>query len=144
MNKIDAQAKSISDLLSNKKYTIDYYQREYKWDKEQITALMQALVAFSGTVSDGDIDYTETHMNGFSETQTAETFKQQPYRILIVANKFQTGFDQPFLHTMYVDKKLGGVNAVQTLSRLNRTCPGKEETMVLDFVNEAEELQKAF
>src|SRR5260370_18140828 len=60
-------------------------------------------------------------MNGFSETQTAETFKQDAYRILIVANKFQTGFDQPLLHTMYVDKKLGGVNAVQTLSRLNRS-----------------------
>ncbi len=63
---------------------------------------------------------------------------------MIVANKFQTGFDQPLLHTMYVDKKLGGVNAVQTLSRLNRTYPGKNETMVLDFVNEAEEIQEAF
>src|SRR5207302_6493991 len=85
-----------------------------------------------------------SHMNGFPEAQTAETFKQNHYRILIVANKFQTGFDQPLLHTMYVDKKLGGVNAVQTLSRLNRTYPDKNETMVLDFVNEAEELQKAF
>jgi type I restriction enzyme R subunit len=83
-------------------------------------------------------------MNGFSETKTAETFKQDSYRILIVANKFQTGFDQPLLHTMYVDKKLGGVNAVQTLSRLNRTYPDKHETMVLDFANEAEEIQKAF
>src|SRR5206468_1150107 len=76
--------------------------------------------------------------------QTAEVFKQDAYRILIVANKFQTGFDQPLLHTMYVDKKLGGVNAVQTLSRLNRTYPGKNETMVLDFANEAEEIQQAF
>ncbi|MGI9060144.1 MAG: type I restriction endonuclease subunit R [Ktedonobacteraceae bacterium] len=104
----------------------------------------KALVAFSGTLQDGGIDYTESHMNGFTETQTAETFKQHQYRILIVANKFQTGFDQPLLHTMYVDKKLGGVNAVQTLSRLNRTYPDKNETMVLDFVNEAEELQNAF
>ena len=65
-------------------------------------------------------------MNGFPETQTAKTFERPEYRFLIVANKFQTGFDQPLLHTMYVDKKLGGVNAVQTLSRLNRTHPGQE------------------
>jgi type I restriction enzyme R subunit len=104
----------------------------------------KALVAFSGTVKDDDFDYTEAHMNGFPESQTAETFKRDEYRFLVVANKFQTGFDQPLLHTMYVDKKLGGVNAVQTLSRLNRTHPGKEETMVLDFANEAEDIQKAF
>lgn len=83
-------------------------------------------------------------MNGFPESQTAETFKRPECRILIVANKFQTGFDQPLLHTMYVDKKLGGVNAVQTLSRLNRVYPRKNETMVLDFANSAEEIQKAF
>src|SRR5829696_1940985 len=83
-------------------------------------------------------------MNGFPETQTAETFKQGDYRFLLVANKFQTGFDQPLLHTLYVDKKLGGVNAVQTLSRLNRTYPGKEETFILDFANDAEEIQKSF
>ena len=111
----------------------------------------KSLVAFSGTVKDGGKDYTEAGMNTASagekitETATAETFKQNEYRLLIVANKFQTGFDQPLLHTMYVDKKLGGVNAVQTLSRLNRICPpDKEETMVLDFANEAEEIQKAF
>ena len=104
----------------------------------------KALVAFSGTVQAEGIDYTEAGMNGFPDTQTAETFKQDENRLLIVANKFQTGFDQPLLHTMYVDKKLGGVNAVQTLSRLNRTCPGKEDTAVIDFANKAEELQKAF
>src|SRR5712692_6388418 len=81
----------------------------------------KALVAFSGTVEDGGRPYTEPGMNGFPETQTAKAFEQAEYRFLIVANKFQTGFDQPLLHTMYVDKKLGGVNAVQTLSRLNRT-----------------------
>jgi type I restriction enzyme R subunit len=90
------------------------------------------------------MDYTEANMNGLPETQTAETFKRDEYRILIAASKFQTGFDQPLLHTMYVDKKLGGVNAVQTLSRLNRVHRGKQETMVLDFANEAEEIQKAF
>ncbi|HNQ88445.1 MAG TPA: type I restriction endonuclease [Verrucomicrobiota bacterium] len=111
----------------------------------------KALVAFSGTVKDGGRDYTESGMNSESvgknvpETATAATFHQNEFRILIVASKFQTGFDEPLLHTMYVDKKLGGVNAVQTLSRLNRICPpDKEETMVLDFANEADEIQKAF
>jgi len=104
----------------------------------------KALVAFSGTVQDGAKSYTESSMNGFSEGQTAKVFERPEYRFLIVANKFQTGFDQPLLHTMYVDKKLGGVNAVQTLSRLNRTHPEKNSTMVLDFANEAEEIRAAF
>jgi type I restriction enzyme R subunit len=104
----------------------------------------KALVAFSGTVTDGGKDYTEANMNGFPETQTARMFERPEYRFLVVANKFQTGFDQPLLHTMYVDKKLGGVNAVQTLSRLNRTHPEKKGTIVLDFANEAAEIQAAF
>ncbi|MDE0028095.1 MAG: putative DNA binding domain-containing protein [Deltaproteobacteria bacterium] len=104
----------------------------------------KALVAFSGTVVDGGQSYTETGMNGLPETQTARTFEAPGYRFLIVANKFQTGFDQPLLQAMYVDKKLGGVNAVQTLSRLNRTHPDKQGTMVLDFANEAEEVRSAF
>src|SRR5690606_4396791 len=104
----------------------------------------KALVAFSGTVQDGGQAYTESGMNGFPDAQTAKTFERPEYRFLIVANKFQTGFDQPLLHTMYVDKKLGGVNAVQTLSRLNRTHPEKRSTMVLDFANEADEIKNAF
>ncbi len=104
----------------------------------------KALVAFSGTVVDGGRSYTEAGMNGFPEAQTAKTFERAEYRFLIVANKFQTGFDQPLLHTMYVDKKLGGVNAVQTLSRLNRTHPEKKGTMVLDFANGADEIKAAF
>jgi type I restriction enzyme R subunit len=104
----------------------------------------KALVAFSGTVVDGGKHYTEAGMNGFSEAQTAKTFELPEYRFLICANKFQTGFDQPLLHTMYVDKKLGGVNVVQTLSRLNRTHPEKAGTMVLDFANEADEIKAAF
>ena len=104
----------------------------------------KALVAFSDSVEDKGQIYSESNMNRFPETQTAETFKRDDNRFLVVANKFQTGFDQPFLHTMYVDKKLGGVHAVQTLSRLNRTYRGKEDTMVLDFGNEAEDIQKAF
>jgi type I restriction enzyme R subunit len=104
----------------------------------------KALVAFSGTVQDGGQSYTEAGMNGVSEKQTAKTFERVDYRFLIVANKFQTGFDQPLLHTTYVDKKLGGVNAVQTLSRLNRMHPEKIGTMVLDFANEADEIRAAF
>ena len=110
----------------------------------------KALVAFSGTVKDRGASYTESGMNSagqervIGERQTAAEFDKPQYRFLVVANKFQTGFDQPLLHTMYVDKKLGGVNAVQTLSRLNRTHPGKKNTMVLDFANEAEEIRQAF
>ena len=104
----------------------------------------RVLIAFSGTVQDGGQSYTEAGMNGFSERQTTKTFERPECRFLIVANKFQTGFDQPLLHTMYVDKKLGGVNAVQTLSRLNRTHPEKGGTLVLDFANEADEIRVAF
>jgi type I restriction enzyme R subunit len=104
----------------------------------------KALVAFSGTVEDGGRSYSEPGMNGFSEAQTAKTLEHPENRFLIVANKFQTGFDQPLLHTMYVDKKLGGVNAVQTLSRLNRTHPQKTGCLVLDFANEADTIRAAF
>jgi type I restriction enzyme R subunit len=104
----------------------------------------KGLVAFSGQVEDVGGPYTEPRMNGFPEAQTAKTFERLEYRFLICANKFQTGFDQPLLHTMYVDKKLGGVNAVQTLSRLNRTHPEKKGTMVLDFANESDAIKAAF
>jgi type I restriction enzyme R subunit len=103
------------------------------------------LVAFSGTVTIDDIKYTEENMNPPGTGDIAEAFKNPVQRLLIVANKFQTGFDQPLLHTMYVDKKLGGVAAVQTLSRLNRTfSPLKQDTMILDFVNEQEAIQASF
>jgi|FLYL01.1.fsa_nt_gi type I restriction enzyme R subunit len=104
------------------------------------------LVAFSGTVTDPDtgVSYTEAELNGFGETELPKRFDTDEYRILVVAEKYQTGFDQPLLHTMYVDKKLAGVHAVQTLSRLNRRAPGKEDTFVLDFVNEAEDILEAF
>ncbi len=104
----------------------------------------KTLVAFSGTVQDGGHSYTEANMNSISEAQTARTFEAPEYRMLIVANKFQTGFDQPLLQTMYVDKRLGGVNAVQTLSRLNRTHSDKPGTMVIDFTNESDDIQAAF
>jgi len=120
------------------KTLLDRYLREKDYP-------YKALVAFTSIVKDGGLEYTEAGMNGgLPEARTAEIFKRDEYRFLIVANKYQTGFDQPRLHTMYVDKKLGGVNAVQTLSRLNRMCPGKAETMVLDFANEAAEIQESF
>ena len=105
----------------------------------------RALVAFSGTVKDDGITYTESQMNGgIPEKQTAQEFKKDDCKFLIVAEKFQTGFDQPLLQVMYVDKKIGGVNAVQTLSRLNRRRSGKTDAFVLDFVNETDEIKKAF
>lgn len=100
----------------------------------------KAIVAFSGEI-DGK---TEPSINHFPGTSIPDEFKKSEYRFLIVANKYQTGFDQPLLHTMYVDKKLGGVSAVQTLSRLNRTAPDKKDTFVLDFANSAEEIKKSF
>lgn len=108
------------------------------------------LAAFSGEVEDGGVTYTEPSMNRradgthISESALPEEFKKGDFGILIVAEKYQTGFDEPLLHTMFVDKKLADVKAVQTLSRLNRTARGKEDTFVLDFVNTAEEIEKAF
>ena len=109
---------------------------------------IKSLVAFSGTVVDDklpDTTYTEPGMNdGISENELPERFTAQEYQVLLVAEKYQTGFDQPLLHTMYVDKRLAGIQAVQTLSRLNRTHPLKEDTFVLDFVNDQEEIREAF
>jgi len=109
---------------------------------------IRTLVAFSGTVQDdkvADRAYTEEGMNqGIREKELPEKFATQEYQVLLVAEKYQTGFDQPLLHTMYVDKRLAGIQAVQTLSRLNRTHPLKEDTFVLDFVNEREEIREAF
>jgi type I restriction enzyme R subunit len=112
---------------------------------------IRALVAFSGSLLDdlGD-EVTESMLNGFPESQTAKRFKGEDpfkrgdYQVLIVAEKFQTGFDEPYLHSMFVDKPLKGVNAVQTLSRLNRKAPGKDETFVLDFRNDADDIGRAF
>jgi type I restriction enzyme R subunit len=105
---------------------------------------VHALVAFSGKVVDAGDEFTEPGMNGFPESETAERFGSDDYQVLVAAEKFQTGFDQPLLHTMYVDKVLTGLNAVQTLSRLNRIHPQKTDTFVLDFRNELDEIQDAF
>ena len=107
---------------------------------------LEVLVAFSGEVKDNDDVFTEEGMNKDKEGKTIkekalpETFHTDDYGILVVAEKYQTGFDEPLLHTMIVDKKLKNVKAVQTLSRLNRTCPGKVDTFVLDFANKKEDI----
>ena len=123
------------------KQSFDRYIREKGYP-------IKTLVAFSGTVRDDaapDVTYTEEQMNdGVREKELPEQFAGQDYRVLLVAEKYQTGFDQPLLHTMYVDKRLAGIQAVQALSRLNRTHPLKEDTFVLDFVNDREEIREAF
>ncbi len=105
------------------------------------------LVGFSGTVTDKDtqIDYTENSMNKLPQgVDIADAFKDPRYRILIVSNKFQTGYDEPMLHSMYVDKTLSGLQCVQTLSRLNRTMSGKTDTFILDFVNTTDQILESF
>jgi type I restriction enzyme R subunit len=141
-DRIGGQARAM--LVTSSRLLAVRFKREIDELLKERGDPFRTLVAFTGTVKDGEKDYTEPNMNGFPESQTAGKFATDPYRLLIVANKFQTGFDQPLLHTMYVDKKLAGVNAVQTLSRLNRTYPGKEDTCVLDFVNDADEVRAAF
>lgn len=104
----------------------------------------RAIVAFSGEHEYGGQQVTEASLNGFPSNQIADKIREDPYRFLICADKFQTGYDEPLLHTMYVDKVLSGVKAVQTLSRLNRAHPQKHDTFVLDFVNDPEAIQKSF
>ena len=108
---------------------------------------VEILAAFSGSIKDPDdqkeIEWTESKLNGVNESQTKQVFHDEG-NILIVAEKYQTGFDEPLLHTMIVDKKLRGVKAVQTLSRLNRTHPDKQDTFIIDFVNTKEDILKAF
>ena len=142
VGRINGRAKAMI-VTSSRKNAVKYRLAVDAWLEENARPF-KALVAFTDTISIDGKDYTEANMNGFGEGQTAKKFDEDEYRLLIVANKYQTGFDQPLLHTMYVDKKLGGVSAVQTLSRLNRVAPGKEETFVLDFANDAETIQKAF
>ncbi len=127
-------------------HAIKFYQCFKKLIAEK-NLPFKPLVAFSGSVKDNDSseEWTEGKLNRLPpKVSIQDALKIPEYRILVVANKFQTGFDEPLLHTMYVDKMLGGVNAVQTLSRLNRRMKGKSETVVLDFVNEVENIQKSF
>ena len=141
-NKMDTQARAmlVTDGVDR---AISYYhtirdliaQRRYSY---------RALVAFSGTRQFNGEEVSEAKLNGFPEARTKDEFQKDPYRILICADKFQTGYDEPLLHTMYVDKTLSGVKAVQTLSRLNRFHPKKSDTFVLDFMNSTDVIQESF
>jgi type I restriction enzyme R subunit len=142
IHKIGGRAKAML-VTSSRAHAVLYKIAFDKIIKEQGFDI-QTLVAFSGTVEIEPEKYTEDSMNGPKVKDIAEEFKKPSYKILIVANKFQTGFDQPLLHTMYVDKALGGVATVQTLSRLNRTTKGKQDTFIIDFVNKHEDIQRDF
>lgn len=136
-------------VTSSRLAAVRYYHEVKRYIQEKQYDNVDVLVAFSGAVQDGDEEYTEPKLNVRSdgshikESQTKEEFHDN-FNVLIVAEKYQTGFDEPLLHTMIVDKKLKGVKAVQTLSRLNRTCPGKTDTFVLDFANSQEDILEAF
>lgn len=142
-SKIGGHAKAMV-VTSSRLHAVRYKEAIDKYINDKKYGDVAALVAFSGKVIDGAENYTESGMNKFPESETRERFDSDDYQVLIVAEKFQTGFDQPLLHTMYVDKPLTGLNAVQTLSRLNRIHPDKTDTFVLDFRNETDDIQKAF
>jgi len=131
-------------VTSSRLHAVRYKQAIDAYIKEKGYTDTRALVAFSGTVDDKGIPFTEAGMNAIPESQTATRFAGPEYGVLIVAEKFQTGYDQPLLHTMFVDKTLVGLAAVQTLSRLNRIHPEKEDTFVLDFRNVADAIVQAF
>ena len=140
--KIGGQARAMV-VTSSIKRAIQYFHAIQDYLKARKSPY-RAIVAFSGEHDYGGVKVTESSLNGFPSSQIADRIRQDPYRFLIVADKFQTGYDEPLLHTMYVDKVLSGVKAVQTLSRLNRAHPQKHDTFVLDFVNDPETIRKAF
>lgn len=145
-HKIGGHAKAM--VVTGSRLEAVRYKQEFDRYIQEKGYPIKSLVAFSGTVEDDKIpekSYTEVEMNGgLKEKELPETFAKPEFRVLLVAEKYQTGFDQPLLHTMYVDKRLAGIQAVQTLSRLNRTHPLKDDTFVLDFVNDPAEIQEAF
>lgn len=142
-NKIHGKARAM--VVTRSRLHAVLYKRAFdKYIKEQGFPI-KTLVAFSGEVKHDTKDYTENSMNELSKKKTIENaFVEDPYRILIVANKYQTGFDQPLLHTLYIDKPLNGVAAVQTLSRANRIAKNKNDTLILDFANDTDTIRKAF
>lgn len=145
-HKIGGHAKAM--VVTGSRLEAVRYKQEFDRYIQEKGYQIKSLVAFSGAVEDDktpEKSYTEVEMNGgLKEKELPDTFAKPDFRVLLVAEKYQTGFDQPLLHTMYVDKRLAGIQAVQTLSRLNRTHPLKDDTFVLDFVNEPGEIQEAF
>lgn len=142
LNKIGGQARAMV-VTSGIERAVQYYQafRDYLAERK---SPHKPIVAFSGEHEYGGAKVTEASLNGFPSSQIADKIQEDPYRFLICADKFQTGYDEPLLHTMYVDKILSGIKAVQTLSRLNRAHPQKHEVFVLDFMNDRETIQEAF
>jgi type I restriction enzyme R subunit len=134
LNKIGGEARAMV-VTSGIERAIQYYHaiRDYLLERK---SRYKAIVAFSGEHDYGGAKVTEATLNGFPSSQIADRIQADPYRFLICADKFQTGYDEPLLHTMYVDKQLSGIKAVQTLSRLNRAHPKKHDVFVLDFMND--------
>lgn len=146
MDELGGTAKAMV-ITASREGAVKYHQAFEDYITKKGYDNIQALVAFSGKVKlkDDNKEYTETGINGFGEDKLSSEFDKDEYKVLLVANKYQTGFDQPKLCAMYILKKLKGVNAVQTLSRLNRICPPYDKkTFVLDFVNDYEDMEAAF
>jgi len=141
-NKIGGSARAMV-VTNGIERALQYFHaiREYL---EKRKSPYDAIVAFSGDYQFGNKKVTEASLNGFPSNKIAERIKDDPYRFLICADKFQTGYDEPLLHTMYVDKTLSGIKAVQTLSRLNRAHPKKHDVFVLDFMNDLEMIKESF
>ena len=141
-HKIGGQARAMV-VTSTIPRCIEYFHAISAYLKERKSPY-KAIVAFSGEHEYKGMEVTETSLNGFPSKDIADQIREDPYRILVCADKFQTGYDEPLLHTMYVDKTLTSVKAVQTLSRLNRAHPAKHDAFVLDFANSAESIERAF
>lgn len=148
LSKLDGKGKAMV-VCPSRWHAVKYYKLIKEYCKKKGYIDTYPLVAFSGAIKDGEVEYTESKLNStdeltISESQLPDYFASESYNVLVVADKYQTGFDEPKLHTMFLDKALRGVKAVQTLSRLNRTCKGKVDTYILDFVNSPEVIEKSF
>src|SRR3989449_5919581 len=141
-HKIGGQARAMV-VTSGIERAMQYFHaiRDYLQERK---SPYRAIVAFSGEHEYGGAKVTEASLNGFPSSRIADEIQNDPYRVLICADKVQTGYDEPLLHSMYVDKMLSGIKAVQTLSRLNRSHPKKHDVFVLDFMNDADTIQAAF
>ncbi|WP_206185204.1 type I restriction endonuclease subunit R [Thioclava sp. F42-5] len=140
---LEGKAKAMI-VTQSREHALRYWQRLNEYIASKGYSDLKALVAFSGDLTVDGNEWTEATANGFAETELPKKFDTDAYQVLVVAEKYQTGFDQPKLVAMYVDKKLAGLQAVQTLARLNRTYPGKDRTFVLDFQNTMEDIKEAF
>lgn len=142
-DELDGNAKAMV-VTQSRLQALRYFQAIKKYIEDKKYQGVKPLIAFSGELDDSGEIYTEAQLNGFAETELPKKFDTHEYQLLIVAEKYQTGFDQPKLCAMYIDRKLDGLQAVQTLSRLNRTYPDKDKTFILDFQNTIQDIQDAF